>query len=456
MAKQQVVDTLDEMLLRAHEEALTELPARQTQETEALAPLLATAERLRRLNAYRLPEARRRQAKAALAAAWVAQNATASQAQERRAWLALPQAWGRVRGVALAALLALILVIPLTVTAIAASGPGDIGYSARVALERVPALLQPQAQPRADTELTIADRRVADLDAHLQRTGRLAPAAIEALLAGDTAAAAAAATLDQIEQEQIAARIAVHAAELARLAGSTADPEVQAALQAAAQQARQMAARLREPTPRPVAPTATPTPTTLPAAGPDQPTRERPTATRTPSPIPTATAEPRATAHSQTVTPTTRPMGTRTPTDAPTPGHRATERAQTATPPGQPDPTGTARPETPAPGPGQETPGPGRRATEQAQTSTPPAQPTGTMPTPNQGADSPTPGRRATELARTATPAAPTPAGQPDHGAGGQPTGTPAAGQRAAALTQTAAPTAHPSATWTPAPEGAP
>lgn len=435
MAKQKIADSLDECLLQEHEgETPVAVPA----------PLLETAGRLRRLQTYRLPEARRRRAKAALRAAWLAQEAR-TDARGWRSWLTLPQVLAGARGAAIALLAAVVLVIPLTVTAIAASEPGDIGYGARVMLERVPALIQSQGQPRAEAELTIADRRLAELDTYLQRTGQLAPAAVEALLEGNAAAVAAAGNLDDIERRQVAVHIAEHAAELTRLADAATDPATQAALQAASSEAAQMAAQLGNLAPEP-----------------SQPVHLWPTSTVTAMPIlrdrPSATPSPLARS-SQSIATRTAPAPTATersgPKDTVAPGLRATAQAV------MPTASATRQPTT-QPGPVTRAPGPGARATALAHTATPKTEPTATETPGGQALETPAPGRRATALAQTVTPTVltptpltPTPAQAAD-GTAEPEMGTPAPGHRATVLAQTAVPTAAPTTTKTPTGGGKP
>ncbi len=441
MNEKDVADRLEAYLQKARDEGWPE-----GAEAEALAPLLDAAARVRRLRAYRLPESRRQRAKARLQAAWIAQEGTKDAATGWQRWLAWPGAWGHLRG-ALAATLALVLVATLTLTAVASGDPGSVLYPARATLERVPALLESRPESRAGAELRAADRRLADLSSHLERTGQPARAAVEALLKGDAAAAAAAAALDEAVQRAVSDRIAAHAAELARLAELAADGESKLALRSASLQAEQLAGTLANPRPEPgltALPTATAvqSATTAPSFQPSQtppsppatseepivlrPTERpapatgeatRPLLTATPEQKPVITPGLRATA--QVITPTAtalerRPTLTHTvqPQHTVAPGARATALA-----------TITARPTLPAPSAtAPARPGPGMRATALALTATalPVATPTPTptpttveataTPAPTSAetapppASTPVPGRRATAMAHGNTP----------------------------------------------------
>lgn len=435
MNEKDIADRLETCLLKAHDEGWPE-----GSEAEALTPLLEAAARVRRLRAYRLPASRRQQAKARLQAAWMAQES----ARGWRGWLAWPAAWGHLRG-AMAAILALVLMATLALTAVASGDPGSVVYPARVALERVPALLHSRPEARAGAELKAADRRLADLSSHLERTGQPARAAVEALLKGDAAAAATAASLDGIGQRAVADRISAHAAELARLAELTADPEAKAALRSASATAEQLVSALVNPGPGPAltvpAPTAAATPTSRPSplvVAPEatvlRPTdRPAPATAETLRPSPTFTPEqqpvvvgPGLRATVQAITPpATMPEGrptltiTAQPRHTVAPGARATALATVTVQPTQHPPSAT-----PLVGPG-----PGMRATALALTATPlPAlTPTPTMvvatttPTPTISetvpppAGTPIPGRRATAIAgeNTSTPGTVVPTGTP-------------------------------------------
>ncbi len=453
MNEREIADRLEAYLLKAHDAGELE-----GAEAETLAPLLEAAERVRRLRAYRLPEARRQRARARLQAAWLAQESAKDTARGLQSWLSWPRAWGHLRGV-MAAALAFFLVTMLTLTAVAANDPGSIVYPARVALERVPALLQGQPESRAGAELRAADRRLADLSVHLERTGRPARAAVEALLKGDMAAAAAIAAVDGSAQEVVAGRIATHAAELARLAELAVDPESKMALRSAATEAERLVTLLNRPTagPAPVAPISDTAQPTVETAAPI------PSVTEPPSP---GAALPQPTISWPTITPTmmaeiTRAAPTLTPDREPplAPGLRAT--AGVITPPAtvpERRPTVTFTPEP------RHTPVPGARATALATVTAIAQTP---VPAPSATARSgPGPGRRATALAQTATPLpamTPTPttvsATAPPvptlAATVPPPVNTPAPGRRATAMAQGNTPTPD-AVTETPTPEVTP
>lgn len=405
-----------------------------------LAPVLATAARLQTMAGQRLADSQRRQAQATLAAAMARQRRQSAQrsAPNPAPWWT-PAAWlGRTRGFALAGMLAATLFVGLTVTAIAASDPGQAAYPLRVIVERVPVLLRASADGKATEELRIADRRLADVNHYLAATGQLEQAAVDALLDGDEAAALRAAALSETDRGAIAARVTAHAHALADLAEAAAETPTSVTLRAAAVQALAIAASLQTGPAQPAAPpgarpTATPAPTltvtstaTAPALDPTEAPAPRPTtAPPRPSPTagPTATAAgvgPGRRATALALTPTAQPTATATP------NHAASL------------PTGT----TEAP---RATPAPGRRATALAQTATP--TPTDTLPTPTTPG-TPAPGRRATAIAQTATAAAPT--ATPD---GSAP--TPNGPSADSALTATPAPAETPAGQTAPAPGGA-
>ncbi len=438
-------------------------------EAAAVAPLLTVAARLQQVGAHRLTDGQRGQAKATLRAATLSQSRRATHPEKRSSWRLWLAPQGRMRGLALASMLAVTLFVVVTITAVAASQPGDVAYPVRVIVERAPVLLKLTAADKATMELRIADRRLADLASHLATKGEIEPAAVEALLAGDQAAAARADELPQAERVQAASRVAAHAAALAMLAQSAPQPSAEVALQAAAARAESLSQRLERggtesdgapstpdarPTETPsapviVVPPASVTPTPEPQAS------EAPTATPSPtnrqptrsSEVPSATPIPgwHATASAQTAT-----AAVLAPTGTPVPGRRATALAQTATV------SAPVTTDTPEPSPvhtstrGPDTPAPGRRATALAQTATAPAVATDTpepspVHTSTRGPDTPVPGRRATALAQTATAPAPvatdTPEPSPAHTPAGGPD-TPVPGRRATALAQTATPAA--------------
>jgi len=416
-------------------EAIAACLAQHPEQAAELAPLLAMAVELGSLRGYGLSEAARRRAHARLLRAEVDRNSR----DVTHGWR-----FGSLAVSRLAAGLALVFAcVVLTTGMVAASQPGDLAYPVRTFVERAPVLLQATAEAKATVELRIADRRLADLETHLATKGEIAPAAIEALLAGDRAAAGRADELTQTERLLAASRVAAHAVALTNLARSAQQPLAEATLQAAAVEAESLAQHLERgsesedtpsptdagPTEPPAAPaigvppaSVTPIPESqapeastsapLPTSG--QPTRRNEMLSATPVPGRRATALAQtATAPIPTDTPQPSPVNTATNgPDTPVPGRRATALAQTATAPAtvatdtpQPAPvnTSTSRPDTPVPG---------RRATALAQTATAPAPAATDTPepspvhTPAGGPDTPVPGRRATVLAQTATPAA--------------------------------------------------
>jgi len=434
-------------------DASTEVLAHYGAQAEELAPLLAVVTRLQGIRTHRLSEEQRQHARAVLRAALDRPATPAPWWSPLVTWLNRPFLMPRARMAATMATLVAIICIAVTVTGVAASQPGDVGYPLRVVVERAPVLLQATAAGRAMAELNVADRRLADLEAHLHATGEVAAAAVRALLAGDQAAAARAEALPPAEREAIAARVAAHAQALASLAPTSAQLTANPLLEEAATQASELANRLArsaiQPAGQPaltatplvpqpagiLAPSPTPV-TTSPVPGeashqPYQPVTMTPSATATGRHV-----EPgrRATVLAQTATPAV-PADTATPTDTARPlepGRRATALAQTA----------TARPATATPfptpsGPATGTPVVGRRATALAQTATAQAPTPVTTPEPGPGNTvTPAPGRRATALAQTATAQAPTPTGTPEPTR--EDARTPIVGWRATALAQTA------------------
>ena len=170
-------------------ETMADCVARYGAEAAAMTPLLSAAVRLQRVNVYRLTADQRGQAKATLRAAQLSQNRRAIEPATDAPWpfrLALP---GAMRGLALAGMLAFTLCVVVTITAVAASQPGDAAYPVRIIAERAPVLLKTTAAAKATAELRIADRRLADVERYLATTGQLEDGAVAALLSGDQAAA---------------------------------------------------------------------------------------------------------------------------------------------------------------------------------------------------------------------------------------------------------------------------
>ena len=468
-------------------ETASDCLAQYGDEAAAVLPLLTAAARLHRVNTYCLTAYQRGQAKATLRAAMLSHNRRTTHSGRTGPWYLRPALTGSVRGLALAGMLALTLIAVVTVTAVAASQPGDVGYPVRVVVERAPVLLKSTAAARAAAELRIADRRLLDLETRLKAGGELVPAAVEALLAGDQAVAGRATELSRAERFQAASHVAAQAATLATLAQSTRQMSARVTLEAVAAQVESLAQRLMSddvsggvgssltPGPvetpaqsgnqiAPIALTATRTPaapvghtgTPLPASVQPTPIREMPTAQppglgqRATALAKTATASPGIAA---TPVPSGPPASLGTPggllTGSPIPGRRATALSQTATAPA-PRATHTAEPApTQVPIAEPDTPVPGHRATALAQTGTAPA-PAATdapvhqpEPTSARMPDTPAPERQETPPAQpssapvqaaTGTPKPP-PALTPDRGPD-----TPVPGRRATARAELATP----------------
>ncbi len=200
---------------------------------------MTTATRLQGVGPRRLTNGQRLRTKVALREALAERRARAAgRSLGWRGW------WGQARGLAVAAMLILCLFVTAGVTSVAASRPGDVAYPVRVTLERAPAWLQFSPAGRAAVELQVAERRLADVTGYLQATGQVAPAAVDALLAGDQAAAANAAALPERERDAITRRVAAHAETLAALAQTAGPGAAELALDEAAAQAAALAERL--------------------------------------------------------------------------------------------------------------------------------------------------------------------------------------------------------------------
>ncbi len=346
---------LDDCLRRlASGQGRAEILARYPEQADRLAPMLDAAARLTTLSAARLSDPQKLRAKVAL------RQAVAERGMSR------PRAiWPRLRALPVALSLAAVLLIALSVSAVAASKPGDMAYPLRIAVERAPTLVQLTPSGRAAAELDIADRRMADLGGYFASTGQADPFALDALLAGDEAAAGRAARLSDDRRTGVAARIMAHADALETLAGAGAAPADALRLRAAAERSRQIANDLSQNSPAPVVPptaspptpgdagiapsepTATPTPTSLrPTDGPPThvpPTgepKEAATPTSAPTSAPTDTVlpartprpQPRLTAIAPPPAIVTRLPGQHPlPTHTPDPGATATATASLAT-----------------------------------------------------------------------------------------------------------------------------
>ena len=279
---------LDDCLGRlASGQGRAEVLALYPEQAYRLAPMLDAAVRLAALSGAHLSDPQKLRAKVAL------RQATAERAAARPRFV-----WPRLRALPVALILAAVLVVTLSVSAVASSKPGDMAYPLRVAVERVSTLVQLAPAGRAAAELDIADRRMSDLGGYLSSTGQADPLALNALLEGDAAAAGRAARLSDDQRAGIAARIKIHADALVILAGTAPNPAAALRLRAAAEHSRQIANDLRQNSPAPVIPPTAPPP------APDDSGMAPPEPTATPTPT-----SPRPT----TVPPTGGP-----PTSAPT------------------------------------------------------------------------------------------------------------------------------------------
>ena len=398
--------TLDATLQRCLQqieagESIDACLARYPDQAAELAPMLAAAVRVRAQVGARLTETQRFQAKAVLRQTLAAQ-ASATQRKSRPAWtLSL----GGVRRLAAVAAIALLLVVVLSVGVVASSEPGNPAYAVRVIAERAPALVNPNSAARTAAELAVADRRLADLQAHLERAGRLEPAALRALLAGDEAAARQAVRAGQVERLRVARRLATHARLLRSLAERARDPRAAQLLNDASRRTLALAARLRaapaSQSPGLLLPTddmpasgqpssddtvtatlpqttaADPTATTMPTMTPTPTTTSTPTASPTPAdaqpPSATQTAGNTSAPDAISPKPVVEPPQVEATVSPRPPRPRQTAFAQTATARAEHVParaeTATARAET-ATERASRTPGPGPRQTAMARTAT--------------------------------------------------------------------------------------
>jgi hypothetical protein len=281
--------------------------ARYPQHAPQLGPMLAAAESLRQLGALRMPVSSRLRAQARMRRALV--DANGKRAPGSPWWTR-----GWFRGLAgLAAVLALVLALS---NVLAASRPGDWGYSLRAAAERVPAQVVRSPEMRAYAELRVADARLMDLERVVTSGGDAIEPVLDALLASDEAAAQGVEPLSDAARGAVAGRIRGHADALAGLSRFAAETPVQAALAQAGRRLTALAAGLQPtaPQPRPAldptsaAPTVGPSLTWTPA-----PEVTRPTATRTPSPTSPSTAAPTASPTAPATPTTTSPVPTATP-----------------------------------------------------------------------------------------------------------------------------------------------
>lgn len=358
---------LDDCLFRLQQdEAIGACLERYPQQAAELKPMLVAAAQLRSLSAHQLSAGQRLKGQQALRRAWAAHHARIRPAPPAGwfAWLRAPVALG---------LAALLLFVAAAASTVAASRPGDPAYPARVTIERA-ATWPLRGGGRAAAELTIAERRLADV----QHTGRADPIALGALVSGDEAAALLAEALPAVERAAVAERIETHATGLAVLADAAADDAARQRLATAAAQLQRLADRLRirlerERGPEELNPIAPSSGHGAPAT--PRPTRQaRPTTAEhtpradMPSPGPAATPEGMPTRRSAGSTP-----GPTTVPPAATTEERPTSPATTAVGPASPAATMTATRQT------DRTPEPSRRATAGPPTplpDTPPAGPT--------------------------------------------------------------------------------
>ena len=255
MSKSNLAAILDDCLQRLQAGAtVDDCLSHHAAQAAELAPMLAAAVQLQSLASYRLSAAQKLRGRVAL------RNTLATRRQPHR-WLPRGSGFGRVRGLALSGVAALFLFVALTISAVAASQPGDLGYPLRVVIDRVPALVQIAPAGRATAEITVAERRLSELRHHVETAGQTSITALNAVLAGDRAAADQVSGLSEPERAEIAARVAHHADALTQLAQTTAEPRAANALHTAAAEALAIAARLRT---GPSIPAAPPIPTASP------------------------------------------------------------------------------------------------------------------------------------------------------------------------------------------------
>ena len=257
-------------------------------------------------------------------------------------------AWVSLRSLSAALVLALLLFAGISISAVAQSRPGDFGYSLRVVAERAPILFQVTPAGRASAHVGWADRRLGDVRELVETTGMADRLPLDAMLAGDQAAAARADLLSDAERTSLAARVDAHAQELQLLAETASDPQDVLDLRQAADQARAIASSIvdsqeRPALPRPGLPTAPAPVVVATPTGKREPTATlvRPVAAPTVTPTPTLTPSPTATRADPL--PTEWPRLSRTPWPKP---------RLTVLPPGWLDPTPIPWPvEAPTTGP---------------------------------------------------------------------------------------------------------
>ncbi len=293
-------------------------------QAQDIAPMLEAAHQLTLLADARLSGPQRMRAKVALRDALAASRAPGP----RRF------AWTRLRSLSAALVLAIMLFTGISISAVAQSRPGDFGYSLRVVVERAPILFQVTPAGRASAHVGWADRRLGDVRALVESTGMADRLPLDAMLAGDQAAAERADLLSDAERASLAARVDAHAQELQLLAETASNPQNVLDLRQAADQARTIASSIvdsqeRPVLPRPVSPTS-PAPVVATPTGKRDPTSTlvQPVAAPKATSAPTATPAPTATRVEPLLT--ERPRLTRTPGPKP---------RLTVLPPGWLDPT---------------------------------------------------------------------------------------------------------------------
>jgi hypothetical protein len=314
---------LDDCLRRlASGEDRTAILALYPEQAHRLAPMLDAAVRLAALSGARLSEPQKLRAKVALRQA-AAERAAARGATPARSiwpWLRAP-----LRSLPVALILAAVLVVTLSISAVASSRPGDMAYPLRVAIERVPTFVQFTPAGRAAAELDIADRRMADLGGHLSSTGQANPIALDALLEGDAAAAGRAARLSDDQRTRVAVRITAHADVLEVLAATAPDPADTLRLRAAADRSRQIAIGLTQNAPAPAAPSPDDS-----GGAPPAPAVTRMPTTPWPTPAPATAGPSEVTTITLTLTPVPTDTHAALPSRTPRPQHRFTVTAPPA------------------------------------------------------------------------------------------------------------------------------
>ena len=142
------------------------------------------------------------------------------------------------------ALVALLLFVVLSATALAASGPGGPAYGLRLAVERVPVWFVPEGDAREVVLLRYADRRLADVQSHLVAEGHVEQAALEALLSADAEAEELAYRVGWQGRERVVSWITGHAECLRQLGESALGPRAAVTLGSASERLLRMANRL--------------------------------------------------------------------------------------------------------------------------------------------------------------------------------------------------------------------